>query len=266
MRKFFLIILSCAVLLLPFSRTVYADENICKASPNIKAQKLGRTTEKKDVIAESTLYAIFSAISYNDEGLGNYRIPSEWHHAGSRSHKSGLFIATFENEKKKQLVIAFRGTEGKSFRDWAHNLLPLLKAQSSPAFMLTQELISLHPNWQIILTGHSLGGGLALELSHRIQQVSAVTFNPSPRIGFERLGYSNKRIVVREKHEPLALVRFDREKWQLAYDVLVDFTPGFFGVNSFTQHGIDGMAINLLTLSSVWSPESASLKKSICGV
>lgn len=213
--------------------------------------------------------ALFSAISYENDGLGNYKLPEGWLRTRSIKHRSGLFAVVFTNEKRKELAIAFRGTEATSLKDWTHNVLPFVKAQSKPAQDVVEQELSNpeHRNWSTSLTGHSLGGGLALEVSHKVKGVSAIAFNPSPRIGTDRNGYGNSRIVFREKHEPLAIVRWNpswRKNWGLRYEVLLDFTPGFFGARAITQHGMDSMAMNLLALSTTWSPDSLVLLNLIC--
>lgn len=243
--------------------------DLCTVKPEIKKQKLDAYIEKRDVIAQNVLMALLSAISYENDGLGNYKLPEGWLRARSIEHGSGLFAVVFTNEKRKEKAIAFRGTEATSFKDWGHNILPFIKAQSKPAQSLVeQELSNLeHRNWSTSLTGHSLGGGLALEVSHKVKGVSAIAFNPSPRIGADRNGYGNRRIVFREKHEPLAIVRGNpslRKNWGLRYEVLLDFTPGFFGARALTQHGIDSMAMNLLALSATWSPDALALRNLIC--
>jgi hypothetical protein len=246
------------------------DLNLCESTPDIRKQKLDAYIKKRDVIAQNVLMALFSAISYEDDGLGNYKLPEGWLRTRSiDKHSSGLFAVVFTNEQRKEMVIAFRGTEAMSLKDWAHNILPFIKAQSKPAQGLVEQELSnpKHRNWSISLTGHSLGGGLALEISHKVKGVSAIAFNPSPRIGTDRNGYRNRRIVFREKHEPLALVRLNpgqRKDWDLRYEVLLDFTPGFFGARALTQHGIDSMAMNLLALSATWSPDLAALRNLIC--
>ncbi len=244
-----------------------ADMDLCKAAPNIENQKLNAYPEKKMIISENVLMAVLSAIAYHDEGLGPYKIPDGWARTHSVKHQSGLFAAVFENEIEKHLVVAFRGTEAASLRDWTHNVLPFVKAQSNPATKGIQQEMLRRPDWRISATGHSLGGGLALEVSHRIKNISAVAFNPSPRIGTKRNGYGNSRVVFREKHEPLAVFRRNpsfHENWALRYEVLVDFTPGFFGARALTQHGIDSMAMNLLALSKNWSKDALMLYDANC--
>lgn len=255
------------IFLLTGPSCLYAQSNLCESTPAVSKQKLNGFPAKKDVLANSALFAVFSAISYTNNGLGMYKLPRGWYRDISKSDPSGLFIATFKNSVKKELVIAFRGTEPDKLTDWAHNLLPIIKPQSRPALKFTKEFIADNPGWSVILTGHSLGGGLAIEMSHKLKTVSVVAFNPSPRIGMQRNGYQNKRIVVREKHEPLAIVRGNpsvREGWQLTYEALVDFSPGFFGQKLLAQHSIGGMALNLLALTSTWSEESKELYELTC--
>ncbi|MFA7268206.1 MAG: Mbeg1-like protein [Sterolibacterium sp.] len=250
-----------------FGSLCVAAPKLCESEPDAKSQRLDNFPKKREVIAQNALMSVFSAIAYEDSGLGYYQLPEGWQRVRSIPDSSGLFVATFENKQNKQLVIAYRGTEATSVMDWIQNLSPLVKIQSKPALKITEAEIADHKDWGITLTGHSLGGGLALELSHKLNGVTAVAFNPSPRIGLKRSGYGNRRIVFREKHEPLAVLRGNpsaRGTWSLTYEVLVDFTSGFFGTRLVTQHSMDSMAMNLLALSSVWSKDAELLRRSIC--
>jgi hypothetical protein len=264
MSRNFVRFLFINIILLP--SVLCAQPNLCDTSPDPSKQKLNGFPAKRDVLAESALYAVFSAIAYEDSGLGIFKLPNGWVRDASKQDPSGLFMAIFRNYAFKRLAVAYRGTEG-TISDWINNLLPIVKMQSGPALAFTKEIIDTNQGWSIVLTGHSLGGGLAIEMSHRLDGVSVFAFNPSPRIGLNRSGYRNKRVVIREKHEPLAIVRGNpsvRKGWQLKYEALVDFTPGFFGQRLLEQHGIEGMALNLLALTSVWDPSSKLLYESIC--
>lgn len=248
--------------------SVHAANDLCKVVPDLEKQRLDGFPEKRDLVTRHALLSVLSAIAYEDEGLGMYKLPMGWVRLPSRTHDSGLFVAVFENAEKNELVIAYRGTEALSPKDWYHNLNPLLKAQSRPAMQHTASIIAEKPGRRVMLTGHSLGGGLALQLSHRLKNVAAVGFNPSPRIGLKKSGYANYRAIFREKHDPLAVIRGNpgaRRGWQLQYDALFDFSKGFVGVKAFKQHSIDIMAMNLLALGARWSPDLAELRGAICG-
>ena len=59
------------------------------------------------------------------------------------------------------------------------------------------------------MTGHSLGGGIALGVSVRNEGVKAVVFDPSPRIfnGVENHNKQAERVVVYQEREILEFVR-----------------------------------------------------------
>jgi len=234
--------------------------------PSEPHQKLNAFTEKRQLIAEHAIHALQSSIAYEDDGFGGYRLPNGWERLPSVSDRSGLFIAIFRHLEAKELVLAFRGTEFFSIKDWTQNLL---KAQGRAAYSSAMDAIA-RANCGIcavVFTGHSMGGALAIQLSHRIPNVDAVAFNPSPRIGLKRSGFANYRVVFRERSEILAPLRGNPSRtdgWQLTYNVLLDFERGFVGTNVFKQHGIDTMATGMLMLAAGWSEDVRSLRDRNC--
>lgn len=88
-----------------------------------------------------------------------------------------------KNAEDKRLVIAFCGTDGimDFLTDYGNAYLNGIPKQYQEALDFTQPLIEKYANagYKIILTGHSLGGGLASYAAIRFNQpsVSAVVFN-----------------------------------------------------------------------------------------
>ncbi len=74
----------------------------------------------------------------------------------------------------------------------------------------------------VIVTGHSLGGGLALSVSAKNNDVDAFVFNSSPRIfdGHDKDNRDGRRIMVSQRGEPLEEVR---KRWNLTIDRLIPF-------------------------------------------
>ncbi len=104
----------------------------------------------------------------------------------------GLYYETYvyanDQGAIEEAVIAIRGTEGTSFWDWLANLsgmLPFVKTEYEYAkeriVPLIDSLAGSYGVQRIYLTGHSLGGGLAQEVSYLSGKISATyTFDPSP--------------------------------------------------------------------------------------
>ncbi len=95
---------------------------------------------------------------------------------------SGFYAAAYRNYGAKNVLIAFRGTEGDiglDNPDWQNNILQLTgNGANSPQF---QRAIQIAGNinksdYNISFTGHSLGGGLAATAAVVVQR-SAITFN-----------------------------------------------------------------------------------------
>lgn len=97
------------------------------------------------------------------------------------------------------LAIAFRGTEFTSWTDWHSNLHWFLPGRDQYQVLrdITHQVIAESKEqvqrelrrpvaqWQIVTTGHSLGGGLAQLMAYKSRDVSAVVaFDSSPVTGF----------------------------------------------------------------------------------
>src|SRR4051812_9255086 len=91
------------------------------------------------------------------------------------------FAANVYRDAQNHYVLAFQGTDPKSVDDWGANLqqgVGLLSSQHLQAIALAQHLSAAVGNENLVLTGHSLGGGLASTASVATD-VPAVTFNAS---------------------------------------------------------------------------------------
>jgi acetyl esterase/lipase len=130
--------------------------------------------------------AHIAADSYNDTSLGvqGWRPLSEQELAAAGIKKEMLrddragFMARVYADDKGGYVLAFRGTnEGK---DWTHNLrqgIGLEDAQYAAAERLSRKAFDAFQQ-DLVITGHSLGGGLAT-LGAVTSGAPAVTFNSS---------------------------------------------------------------------------------------
>ena len=162
--------------------------------------------------------------AYNEDGHANNtnwtRVPSPivdgMNKDGAWWDLSGGFHAElYENKITGQHVLAFRGTEKKSWRDWADDILNAAFGLSSQYVEAADLAAALKINYKdLILTGHSLGGGLA-QYAAASQNLRAVTFNAASPSTFNLLGVaiagvsdseSSKTINYRHISDPISTI------------------------------------------------------------
>lgn len=223
-----------------------------------------------DVAAKTALHAMLSSNSYHKED--RVRFPVEelgWVHvdlAGNRTDKptsyhpiSGLAFDIFENNGT-DVVVAFRGTDDPSDFLFANFAVPPLNLQYTQARKEFRQYRKENTNKNIVVTGHSLGGGLALSISVHFG-VAAIAFDSSPRIfdGFGDHHEPAERYVIYEDGEVLEPIR---KHWKKIADVVPE--NNFFRCSfdfSGSQHRIDHLATRLLTLGAQASPELEQFSK-----
>lgn len=97
--------------------------------------------------------------------------------------ENGFKVASFRNDKRAELVLSFAGTD--SISDFIDDIVQAAgglnnqynRGLSSTLAYLLQE--AKGQNYQVILTGHSLGGGIAAYVA-QVLGLKAYTFNPAP--------------------------------------------------------------------------------------
>ena len=226
-----------------------------------------------DDSANYAIYALLSNNAYKREKQEQFSLPSqEWRHRDDfipEGTESGLELKVFEKVmggKPVEVVVAFRGTD--DLRDWRQNLSPPLlfpkKRQTDLAEKNFERLRDMYEGQQVryVATGHSLGGGLALHLSFKYPDVSAIVFNSSPRVepGLTSARGVNARIIIWESNEALSYLRpLAKIRWGTVKEVKFDFQPGRLG--AIKQHGMYALALSMLKLGCETSlPTAASLK------
>ena len=152
------------------------------------------------------LYALMSSNAYADEG--QYAIPG-WTRVARHESTSGLGLDEWvrDGSSPRETVLAFRGTQFTSLKDWKTNLAFIEPWQHREAYDHIAKLRAEQPDTRLTVTGHSLGGALSLNMSHRFDNLPAYVFNSSPRAFFAAEGKHNERTLVWETGEFLNVFR-----------------------------------------------------------
>lgn len=120
---------------------------------------------------------------------------------------SSLQFDIWENTASLETIIAFKGTD--EFADWpAGNFGVGVSIPYKSAKKMVNIYRKKFPNRQVSLTGHSLGGGLALSVSVW-EGLEATVFNTSPRIfdGWNNINRPAIRKAVFQSKEVLQAIR-----------------------------------------------------------
>ena len=142
------------ILLFSFAATAaFADDNsaqnICSVKPDPDSQRLDAYAEKRELIANNLLLSFFSSIAYEERGLGRFAIPSQWKRRDTSivDANTGLFAAVFLNESDKEVVVAVRGTEFWSLKDWTQNFFPSFGGQADIARTEIEKVMDEYDGW-----------------------------------------------------------------------------------------------------------------------
>lgn len=144
--------------------------------------------------------------------VGEYRFLAE-----TINDSNGFYGAAFCDDEKKCVWISYAGSV--SLKDaiacvaWV--VKPGLSGQEKDAFTLMQAVMETdevkRQGYKIMLTGHSLGGGLATEVS-LISGCEAVTINGADGLGFSKL-YGMKHVSCKEENVTNYLTSPDNGKF-----------------------------------------------------
>lgn len=161
------------------------------------------------VIENSKYYLAFAKLSEAAyEQLKNNALIGEWKKIEDSSEwfdsklknlgikLTGFYAVAFLNERTNEQAIAFEGTNLLSISDWTTDLQGILSGSilndQIPAtylfgYLYARDVISRHPGHKIVLTGHSLGGGIAQYAGGRLaaesQKTKMIVFNSAGLYG-----------------------------------------------------------------------------------
>jgi hypothetical protein len=113
-------------------------------------------------------------------------------------------LAVYEDENNSIICIAYRGTkEMEDIKSDLHVLIDRLRQSDrfKRDYKITDHLIEYNRDSRFILTGHSLGGSIALELHKMYPETKCVVFNPGIGLNYNRHDgdtkfYSMKKDIV----------------------------------------------------------------------
>lgn len=174
---------------------------------------------------------------------------------------SDLQFDIWEHQNSNKTVISFKGTDEKI--DWgASNLWIGPSFSYKSAKKHVKEYMGNNPDREVVVTGHSLGGGLALSSSLWLG-VDAYVFNPSPRVfdGWKDHKEPAIRKVIYQEKEVLSKVR---SFWPKFIEVMEekDIYQTNFNYDGVSNHRADYLAEGLLRCS-INNQELAEFAKKI---
>lgn len=176
------------------------------------------------------IYAMLSANAYEKKPgrvrfdvskLGWVRVDLEGEPTDepTKEHKlSGLAYDIYEKIDTNKVVFAFRGTDKEADYLTANLAIPPFNFQYRQARKAVARYLSEHGQKDVVATGHSLGGGLALSASVH-HGIKAYAFDPSPRIfdGIGDLHAPAERVVAYQDGE---ILQHFRQYWRKFSDVV----------------------------------------------
>ena len=218
--------------------------------------------QHRRVAMRSYLYAQMSSNTYGQMGA-TYRcaerdfvLPKSYssRHFPNQPH-TGLAYSIYENESESEpeVVLAFRGTEGPG--DDADMRANLFEKQNAPAIETYRALRRTmdeagRAEVPIVLTGHSLGGALAIHIAINVDDdLSYFVFNTSPR--FSKKGA--RQAMGPERHSIVESNDFLRWARRLAREADQRYTP--FNCTALVgeggAHGIERLARCLTKIAAL---------------
>lgn len=170
-----------------------AGYTISSRLPTQEICELERRAAKGEVAAQARLKPIHKADRRRNTHGFNYTVYDKRDAAGAL----------------EQRIIAFRGTDGKQLADWVYgNLGSTQRDQGLALYKAERAKLDAQGATRvpIAVTGHSLGGAIALQVSLENEGVDAYVFNTSPRYTLLPPN-ANRRIAIAERGDILEALR-----------------------------------------------------------
>lgn len=236
-----------ALFILCSACTYFQKERLTYSGPSPWADQVRRAA------VEAYPYAQMSNNAYAD--AGRYALGPEFTTVRDvPNDKIGFAYSLFERRSGGQLrevIIAFRGTEFTSLRDWG--LGNIMAAQNAEGLKLYESVRASTPaDVPVNVTGHSLGGGIATHVSLRHANVKTYIFNASPRFWKSGGIPDNRRLSIVEYGEALKVARLLGREAPQTY-ISINCSPYAHPVE---QHRIRALA-DCLTQIAAWDDPAA---------
>lgn len=191
--------------------------------------------------AENFEYAMMASNSYkHDPTTINYFIP-RWTQVSRLESDSGLAIDVYEqignDDAVREVAIVYEGTNFSNLSDWKFNFALVQPNQFKEALSHAQSIRNQYGKIPITAIGHSLGGGLALNISMLVDDVKGVAFNSSPRAfwGEEDQDNGNPRIHLYEVGEILGPLTRTYLRLRLSGGQMLPVRYNFLDYTNVTQ-------------------------------
>lgn len=221
---------------------------------------------------EGAPYALMANNAYSAAHSTNFALPAGWQIVAQYTQRgptglqyrvfakraeldAGSSLDTGNASQFAEIVLALRGTD--ELADWWHGNIS--GEQYQQALALIDELRAKFPRSKLTVTGHSLGGGIALYLSMMRVQVSAYVFNPSPVTHTPATPIRNRRVVFWEYDDPLHFGR----RWLMHVPKTVFWKFDFVKRDG---HKSEVLAKGLLMLAALNNPNYAEVLAQNCAI
>jgi hypothetical protein len=213
----------------------------------------GWCKEIRDLAAHSWKYAQLSKNVYNK--TYSYNVDDYFETIQTYENKNISFYAVlFRDKVTNEFVLVFRGTD--SAKDFKTGNNPFYQQQNIYGLEIYDEIKKKHNPEKMCVAGHSLGGGIAINISLNRENVKAYSFNGSP-VFKNKLNFDNPRYSIVEYGEILKLPRIFGSEATQEYTSI-----GCSKGDPIKQHDMQSLANCLTRIATIEDPEALkSLEK-----